>query len=82
MFIVTKISYCLLKSATFTYPTKPVRDKVPFVTRSLVTEGGRGRFFFYCFLLSTLLDNGIGRLPSADAGSDDCPKSPDCVWGC
>ena len=37
MFIVAKISYCLLKSATFTYPTKPVRDKVPFVTRSLVT---------------------------------------------
>jgi len=49
--------------------------------KRLSRGGGRWRFCFLFLLLSTLLDTGIGRLPSADAGSDDCRQSPDCVWG-
>jgi len=43
-------------------------------------EGGKGDDWVFCFLLLlTLLDTGIGRLPGADAGSDDCHRDPDCV---
>ena len=40
-----------------------------------------GDDWVFGFLLpSTLLDTGIGRLLSADVGSDDCRKGPDGVW--
>jgi len=44
-------------------------------------EGEEGDDWVFCFLLLlTLLDTGIGRLPGADAGGDDCRGHQDCIW--
>jgi len=40
----------------------------------------RETIIFLRFLLSTLLKTEIGRIPSADAGGDDCHRDPDNVW--
>jgi len=46
-----------------------------------LNRGGRSERLGF-WLLSTLLDTGIGCLPSADTGRDDCRKGQDCAWDC